>query len=90
MKSVNATIERFKKQKCINEKVTECHKRNNPKTLKFYLQLKIHKEVNPGCPEVSSVNCHTANISKCVNYHLQPKVKEILHTQKKHKIFLIS
>ena len=76
MKSVNATIERFKKQKCINEKVTECHKRNNPKTLKFYLQLKIHKEVNPGCPEVSSVNCHTANISKCEITTFNPKLRK--------------
>ena len=70
MKLVNDTIERFKKQKLINEKVAEGLKRNDPKTPKFYLRLKIHKEGNPGHPVVSSVNCHTANISKYVDYHL--------------------
>ena len=77
MKLVNYTIERFKKQKLINEKVAEGLKRNDPKTPKFYLRLKIHKEGNPGRPAVSSVNCHAANISKYVDYHLQPIVKEI-------------
>ena len=77
MKLVNHTIERFKKQKLINEKVTEGLKRNDPKTPKFYLRPKIHKEGNTGRPVVSSVNCHTANISKHVDYHLQPVVKEI-------------
>ena len=62
MKLVNDTIERFKKQKLINEKVAEGLKRNDPKTRKFYLRPKIHKEGNPGRPVVSSVNCHTANI----------------------------
>ena len=77
MKLVNDTIERFKKQKLINEKVAEGLKRNDPKTPKFYLRPKIHKEGNPGRPVVSSVNCHTANISKYVDYHLQPIFKEI-------------
>ena len=77
MKLVNDTIERFKKQKLINEKVAEGLKRNDPKTRKFYLRPKIHKEGNPGRPVVSSVNCHTANIWKYVNYQLQPIVKEI-------------
>ena len=48
-----------------------------PKTPKFYLRPKVHKEGNPGRPVVSSVNCHIANISKYVDYHLQPIVKEI-------------
>ena len=38
MKLVNDTIERFKKQKLINEKVAEGLKRNDPKTPKFYLR----------------------------------------------------
>ena len=54
MKLVNYTIERFKKQKLMNEKVAEGLKRNDPKTPKFYLRPKIHKEVNPGRPVVSS------------------------------------
>ena len=93
MKLANDTIERFKKQKLINEKVAEGLKRNDPKTPKFYLRPKIHKEGNPGRPVVSSVNCHTSNISKYVDYHLQPIVKEIpsyvipSYPPKTHKIF---
>ena len=75
MKLVNETIERFKKQNLMNEKVAEGLKRNDPKTSKFYLRLKINKEGKRGRPVVSSLNCHTANISKYVDYHLQPIVK---------------
>ena len=35
-------MERFKKQKLINEKVAECLKRIDPKTPKFYLRPKLH------------------------------------------------
>ena len=66
MKLVNDTIERFKNQKLINKKVAEGLKRNDPKTPKFYLRPKIHKEGNHGRSLVSSVNCHTANTSKYV------------------------
>ena len=59
MKLVNDTIERFQKQKLVNEKVAEGLKRNDPKTRKFYLRPKIHKEGHPGCPVVSSMNYHT-------------------------------
>ena len=88
MKLVNDTIERFKKQKLINEKVAEGLKRNDPKTPKFYLRPKIHKEGNPGRPVVSTVNWHTANISKYVDYHLQPIVKEIPSYVKNTQDFL--
>ena len=42
MKFVKNTIERFKKQKLINEKVADGLKRNDPKTPKLYLRPKIH------------------------------------------------
>ena len=45
MKLLNDTIEKFKKQKLINEKVAEGLNRNVPKTPKFYLRPKIHKKV---------------------------------------------
>ena len=76
------------KTKLINEKVAEGVKRNDPKTPKFYLRLKIHKEGNPGRPVVRSVNCHTANISKYVDYHFQPIVKEIPSYVKETQDFL--
>ena len=44
---------------------------------KRQLNDSIHKEGNPGCPVVSSINFHTANISKYMDYHLQPTVKQI-------------
>ena len=43
MKLVNDTVERFRKQKFINEKVTGGLKRNDPKTSKFYFQRYIKK-----------------------------------------------
>ena len=88
MELVNATKERLKKQKLRNEKGAEHLKRNDPKTPKFYLRPKIHKEGNPGRPIVSSVNCHTANIWKYVDYHTQPIVKEILSYVKNTQDFL--
>ena len=57
----------------MKEKVVEGLKTGNG-TSKLYLRSKIHKKLNPGRPELSSVNCHT---SKYVGYHLQPIIKEI-------------
>ena len=51
---VNDTIERFKKQKMMKEKVAEGLNTENPRSL----------------PVVSSVNCHTSNISKYVDFHI--------------------
>ena len=59
---VKDTIQRFKNQKMMKEKVTEGLKTENRRTLKLYLRPKIHKKGNSGCPVVSSVNCHTSNI----------------------------
>ena len=74
MKLVNDTIERFKNQKLLNQKVAEGLKRNGPKTPQFYLRPKIHNEGNPCRPVISSVDSHTENILKYVDYHLQPVV----------------
>ena len=76
-KLVNDTIQRFKKEKLLGEKIADDLKVSNPKTPKFYMEQKNHKKVNPGRPVVSSVNCHTSSISKYVDYHLQPIVKDI-------------
>ena len=53
IKLVNDMMESLKKQKLVNEKVGEGLKRNDPKTPKFYLRPKIHKEGNPGRPVVN-------------------------------------
>ena len=70
-KLVNDTIQRFKKEKLLGEKIADDLKVSNPKTPKFYMEQKNHKKDNPGRPGASSVNCHT------VGYHLQPIVKDI-------------
>ena len=46
MKLVNDTIERFKKQKLINEKVAEGLKRNDPKTGTKVELITFIKELN--------------------------------------------
>ena len=74
---VNQKIDRFTKEQLINENIANGLKNPSPRTPQFYISPKIHKEGNPGCPVVSSINCHTANISKYVDHHLQPIVKEI-------------
>ena len=38
---------------------------------------KVHKEVNPGRPVVSSIDCHTTKISKDTDHQLQSHVKEL-------------
>ena len=62
-KLVNCTIERYKKQKTMKEKVPAGLKTENPRTPKFYLQPRKLKKRNLGCPVVGSVNCHNSNIS---------------------------
>ena len=69
---VNKTIERFKNEGLIKGKVANGLKSHEPKTLKFSLLPKIHKEGIPGRPVIDSVNCHSTQISKYVDYHLQP------------------
>ena len=49
----------------------------NPKTPKFYISPKIHKENSPGRPVTNTINSHTSEISRFFNHHLQPLVREI-------------
>ena len=49
----------------------------NPKTPKFYISPKIHKENNPGKPVINLINCHTSEISRFVNHHRQHLVRKI-------------
>ena len=50
---VNNTIDRFKKENLLSKKLTDELKSINPKTLKFYISPKIHKESNPGRPVIN-------------------------------------
>ena len=70
---VNNTIQRFKEEKLLKEKIADSLKVSNLKTPKFYMQPKIHKKNNPGQP--------------VVNYHLQPIIKDIYLMFQTPKIF---
>ena len=49
----------------------------NPKTPKFYITPKIHKENNPARPVINSINCHTSESSRFVDHHFQRLIKKI-------------
>ena len=66
--TVNNVTGRFQKENLITKNVAEGLRTTSPRTPRFYIQHKIHKECNPGRPVISSVNCHTSNISKYVDY----------------------
>ena len=74
---VNQTIERFKNEKLLPQKIADGLKITNPKTPKFYISPKIHKPNNPGRPVINSIECHTSEISRFVDHHLQPVVKQV-------------
>ena len=76
-KTVNNVRERFQKENLMTKNVAEGLKNSSPRTPRFYIQRKIHKQGSPGRPATSSVNCHRSNISKYVDYHLQPIVQQI-------------
>ena len=74
---VNDTLDRFKNENLLSKKTVEGLKVINPKTPKFFITPKIHRENNPGRPVINSINCHTSDTSRFVYYHLQPLVREI-------------
>ena len=74
---VNQTIEKFKNEKLLPQKIADGLKITNPKTPKFYVSPKIHKTNNPGRPVINSIECHTSEISRFVDHDLQPVVKQI-------------
>ena len=87
-KLVKDTIQRFKKEKLLKEKIADGLKVSNSKTTKFYMQPKIHKKDKSGRPVVNSLNCHTSSIYKYVDYHLKPIVKDIPSYVRDTKDFL--
>ena len=60
---VNDTIDRFIRENLLSKKLVDGVKSVNPKTPKFYLSPKIHKEKN-------SIICHTSEISHFLDHHL--------------------
>ena len=62
---VNQTIERFKNEKLLPQKIADALKVTNPKTPKFIKQIILEDQ------------CHTSEISRFVDHHLQLMVKQI-------------
>ena len=60
----NNTTERFQKENLLSKKTAEHLKIFSPKTSKFFITPKIHKENNPGRPVINSINCHTSEITR--------------------------
>ena len=58
----NKVITRFKNDKSISNNVSDGLKVESPRTPHFYIQPKLHKEGNPGRPDISSFNSHTYKI----------------------------
>ena len=50
---------------------------SDPKTGRFYILPKIHKQGNPGRPIISSNSHPTERISEFVDYHLKPLVQNL-------------
>lgn len=74
---INDAIETFKTQQLLSVKLAEGLRTEKPKTPRFYILPKIHKQGNPGRPVVSSVNCHTSKISAYVDHHVKPLVTKL-------------
>ena len=74
---VNNILDRFKNEDLLSKKTAKGLKVINPKTPKFYITPKIHKEINPERPPINSVNCHTSEILRFVDHYLQPLVRVI-------------
>ena len=71
------TPDEFRNNHELDEDIAEGLKPIEPRTPRFYLLPKIHKDSNPGRPVIPSVNCHTSNISSFVDYHIQDFAKSL-------------
>ena len=74
---VNNTVENFQKENILSKKTAEDLKIFDPKTPKFIIRPKIHKENNPGRPVISSINYHASEISRFLDHYLLSVAKEI-------------
>jgi hypothetical protein len=86
--TVNNTIDLFKTQHKIPEKIAEGLKQKNSKTPMLKLPPKVHKDGHPGRPLVSSIDSPTSKISEYVDFHLQPYTDTIKSHIKDTKHFL--
>ena len=77
---VNNTIQTFVKEKLLPEHVAKALVVDTPKTARFYLLPKVHKENIPGRPITNAINSPTSSIAEYVDHHLLCKNSN--HTSK--------
>ena len=72
-KMVNDGLDRLKNENLLPKKTAEELKIINPKTPKFYIIPKVHKENNPGRTIINFINCHDSETSCFIDLplHLQ-------------------
>ena len=88
-KTINDTIDMFKANHNLPEKIAEGLKSHNPKTPTLKLPPKVHKENYPGRPTVSSINSHSKDIWICgPPFTTLYKIHQIPH--QRHQRFLQS
>ena len=61
-KTINDTIDMFKANQKLSEKIADALQSLNPKTPTLKLPPKVHKENHPGRPIVSSINSHSTTL----------------------------
>ena len=74
---VNSTIQKFVKEKLLPEHVAKALCVDNPKTARFYLLPKVHKDNIPGRPITNAIDSPTSSIAEFVDYQLQPIVQKL-------------
>ena len=74
---VNEAITQLAAEKLIDEKTAKHLRPDNPKTPKFYMLPKVHKQNNPGRPIIAAINSPTTNLSRYVDHHLQPLAEKL-------------
>ena len=74
---VNDTIKKFVTEKLLDEHVAKALTVDDPKTAKFYMLPKVHKEGVPGRPITNAIGSPTSTIAEFVDFQLQPMVNQL-------------
>ena len=70
--TINKVIQNFATSKLLSEQTAKALMVEAPKTAKFYMLPKVHKEGNPGRPIINAIGNPTSSIAEFVDFHLQP------------------
>ena len=74
-KRMRIYVERMRRDKIIDDDTKRFLIQTDPKSGRFYILPKVHKQGTPGRPIVSSNSHPTERISQFVDFHLKPLVQ---------------